>query len=440
MNKYIYIISEIFLKWLNSQKRQYTKFVVHDRIRVKGEGVEFKGAGFVSDKLGIVLGKNVHIGKNFYFSSDGGMSVGDNSRLSKNLVIYTHNHEFEGKALPYSDDKRYASVNIGKNVWIGMNVSICPGVNIGDGAIVGLGSVVTKDVAENEIVGGSPSSFLRMRDLDHYERVESENRYGGNNGLPLGDDAFLDSVSAKELGENLCYVLSTGRSGSTAIVDSLNLHAGIRAYHEPWKSLVRVSTDFAHGKLTKEEVRSELEFILVKCSSFQSDKKIIISDQKLANLIPFLQDLTPEAKYIWLKREPKACVHSTYAREWYSETPRILKSSTRYWHKYRIQGGLCGNVDADVWHGYSRFEKNCWYYSYWNSLIQKSLEEMKLDKYLSVSLEVIDTQMSEIQAFLGVEGSVQQALKTNKVSNHHKGHYLSKWDEDQVITFNKYFS
>lgn len=52
---------------------------------------------------------------------------------------------------------------IGNDVWIGTRVIVMPGVHIGDHSIVGAGSIVTKDVPEWAIVGGSPAHILKMR-------------------------------------------------------------------------------------------------------------------------------------------------------------------------------------------------------------------------------------------------------------------------------------
>ncbi len=46
---------------------------------------------------------------------------------------------------------------------IGSGAVILSGVTIGPGALIGAGAVVTKDVAANEVVVGSPARFLRMR-------------------------------------------------------------------------------------------------------------------------------------------------------------------------------------------------------------------------------------------------------------------------------------
>lgn len=60
-----------------------------------------------------------------------------------------------------SYESKGASIVIGNNVWIGMDVIILAGVKIGDGAIVAAGSVVTKNVKESTMVGGSPAKYIK---------------------------------------------------------------------------------------------------------------------------------------------------------------------------------------------------------------------------------------------------------------------------------------
>src|SRR3954469_9913603 len=55
-------------------------------------------------------------------------------------------------------------VSVGHNCWIGYGACILRGVTIGDNSIVGSNTVVTKDVAPNSVVAGTPARVLRMRD------------------------------------------------------------------------------------------------------------------------------------------------------------------------------------------------------------------------------------------------------------------------------------
>jgi acetyltransferase-like isoleucine patch superfamily enzyme len=64
----------------------------------------------------------------------------------------------------YQQPVRSQGIEIGRDVWLGAHVGIKDGVKIADQAIVGMNSMVTKDVAEREIVAGNPARFIRYRE------------------------------------------------------------------------------------------------------------------------------------------------------------------------------------------------------------------------------------------------------------------------------------
>ena len=104
------------------------------------------------------LGKNVFINAGCQFQDQGGITIGDGTLVGPKTVIATLNHHTNPAKRANLFPK---SVIIGKNVWIGANVTILPGITIGDGAIIAAGAVVTKDVAENTIVGGVPAKEIK---------------------------------------------------------------------------------------------------------------------------------------------------------------------------------------------------------------------------------------------------------------------------------------
>ena len=53
-----------------------------------------------------------------------------------------------------------SKVIIEEGSWIGVNACILPGVRIGKNSVVAANSVVTKDVSDNEVVGGVPAKVL----------------------------------------------------------------------------------------------------------------------------------------------------------------------------------------------------------------------------------------------------------------------------------------
>ena len=133
----------------------------------------------------IEIGNNVHIGDNAFIRGEGGLCIGDNTHISRNLLLYTMNHDYEGELLPYDSNMRYRPVTIGKNVWVGMNVTILPGAVIGNGAIIGAGAVVAGNVEEAGIYGACLAKKIKSRNLDHYKSLEETGKYGGVNGFPV---------------------------------------------------------------------------------------------------------------------------------------------------------------------------------------------------------------------------------------------------------------
>lgn len=107
----------------------------------------------------ITVGKRVFINAGCHFQDQGGITIEDDSLIGHNVVLATLNHGFS----PDDRSSMYpAPIVIGKKVWIGSNATILPGVTIGDHAIIAAGAVVTKDVAENTVVGGIPAKFIKF--------------------------------------------------------------------------------------------------------------------------------------------------------------------------------------------------------------------------------------------------------------------------------------
>ena len=108
-----------------------------------------QGAIQVGD--GVVMSRGVHI---VSFSA---ITIGDGAMIGEYSSIRDANHRFgDGQSVRESGHDS-SPISIGKNAWVSRGVTILPGVSIGDHAIVGANAVVTKDVADGEIVAGIPA-------------------------------------------------------------------------------------------------------------------------------------------------------------------------------------------------------------------------------------------------------------------------------------------
>lgn len=181
----LFRIRKIFHKW---EMLQHNKFLRKKIIRaggVIGKGGRF-GKGVVImgvDKL--TIGDNVHIGTGGFIRANGGLSIGSNTIISRNLLLYTVNHDYEGELIPFDNNLISKPVVIGENVWIGMNVTICPGAVIGEGSVIGMGATVFGNIPRCSVVGAAGCKIIKSRNIEHYEFLKNISAFAKEDGMPL---------------------------------------------------------------------------------------------------------------------------------------------------------------------------------------------------------------------------------------------------------------
>ncbi len=177
------------VRWFQRRAESWSNRRLMSQLASCGKGVGFYGRIVIHSPKNVVIGNNVHIGDNAWIQGNGGLTVGDNCHISRNFVLYTANHCYEGDRIPYDEQLVKKPVVIGRNVWIGMNVCIAPGTKIGDGAIIGMGTVVSGDVPSRSIIGSEKWRILGYRDKDEYDKLDKNQEYGGPGGIPFHADA-----------------------------------------------------------------------------------------------------------------------------------------------------------------------------------------------------------------------------------------------------------
>ncbi|MHA3892488.1 DapH/DapD/GlmU-related protein [Acinetobacter sp. GXMZU3951] len=93
-----------------------------------------------------------------------GIKLHDQVRIAAYSHLYAFDHGMQLDQPIYQQPVRSQGIEIGRDVWLGAHVGVKDGVKIADYAIVGMQSMVTKDVAEREIVAGNPARFIRYRE------------------------------------------------------------------------------------------------------------------------------------------------------------------------------------------------------------------------------------------------------------------------------------
>jgi maltose O-acetyltransferase len=122
---------------------------------------------FVAPTFNCDNGTNIEVGDNFLANYNvtildiTKVTIGNDVMIGSNSLISTVNHPITPQGR--RDHLGIASpVTIGNDVWLGGNVTILSGVTIGNNVVVAAGAVVTKDVADNSLVGGVPAKLLKI--------------------------------------------------------------------------------------------------------------------------------------------------------------------------------------------------------------------------------------------------------------------------------------
>ncbi|QXP80034.1 MULTISPECIES: DapH/DapD/GlmU-related protein [Winogradskyella] len=409
------------------------EFIIRN-IPLVGDRLKVDNGLIITHPNNVVIGSNVKLGNNAYFDTIGGLIIGDNVSIGANVTVSTSMPNFNG-ALPH--DKKFItnSVIIQKNVIIGMNVNIAPGITIGEGAIISSGISVIKDVPSLAIVESQSYHNLKLRDSFQYNLLKEKQIYADSDGK-LFELNNLSKLSGSDLGGKLFFIVSTGRSGTTSLASILSQNPNINCRHEISNQLIKISTEYAHNRISRKRVLETIRGIYDN-RVFDAYELLGESNQKLSNLIPLIHEALPQAKFIWLIRDGKKVVDSTYARGWYKNE---IEDQDMYrdlelldWDNYRLLGYKTNDFELEEWSKMSDFEKNCWYWVKWNSIIERDFQNLPKNQKLFIKLEEINEGINKMSNFLEIDDFVFKITKNNKAKHTLKG--SENWSDVEIEQF-----
>ena len=117
----------------------------------------------------ISAGDDISIGEGSRIMAYGGLTIGNNVIISRDVTIYCSDHPFGGDhPLPFGEGRIHRPVTIGDNCWIGAHARILPGSSIGEGAVIGMGTIVAGEVPACAIIGQPKFRLLGERVRDEY--------------------------------------------------------------------------------------------------------------------------------------------------------------------------------------------------------------------------------------------------------------------------------
>ncbi len=128
-----------------------------------GDGYILGRGCTISKKNDIVIGDRFFMGNYCHLASN--IIIGNDVMFASFVACVGGDHRIDFISGPIKESGRdeMKTTVIEDDVWVGHGVIIMHGVNIRKGAVIAAGSVVTKDVEENNIVGGNPARVIRKR-------------------------------------------------------------------------------------------------------------------------------------------------------------------------------------------------------------------------------------------------------------------------------------
>lgn len=142
------------------------------------DGCRVRESAKIISPKNFVCGEYVWVGENVVLDASGGLQVGSHTTFAVGAQVWTHSSVFANLEL----DNRSANpwivrkhTKIGNGCYIGGPSSIYPGVSIGNKVIVLPMSVVTEDMPDNVMVGGSPAKIIRSVDADWMAQYREKN-------------------------------------------------------------------------------------------------------------------------------------------------------------------------------------------------------------------------------------------------------------------------
>jgi acetyltransferase-like isoleucine patch superfamily enzyme len=104
----------------------------------------------------LICGNYLHMGRFSHINTARAVIIGDEVGIGIGTRIFTHGAWLPAPAgYPY----KFAPVAIGSRVWL-PNAIVSPGVEIGSDVVVLPGSVVTKDLPDGCLAGGTPAKVI----------------------------------------------------------------------------------------------------------------------------------------------------------------------------------------------------------------------------------------------------------------------------------------
>lgn len=229
---------------------------------------------------------------------------------------------------------------------------------------------------------------------------------------------------------NPFFVLSSGRSGSETISRVLNQIPGCECRHHPSPELILESTKYFIGSYSKPE----LDEILRASRIPQTQRKGVYGEAnlQLSLVIPLLDEIFPNCRFVWLMRDGRDVVASMYYRGWYDP---LKAPGLGVWHLARLQGDETGDFDEKTWNEMAAFERCCWIWKKYNLIIESELSNFAERRWKKVKLESLKSSLDDISNFLDMPLRGKRIRVERRNFRKQPVTHWTEWSQEQVKHF-----
>jgi acetyltransferase-like isoleucine patch superfamily enzyme len=134
------------------------------------------------------IGHNAWIGQGTIIDSIGGTTIGNNCGIGAYSQLWSHIRY--GDPLIGCNYESSSELNIGNDVWLVGHCIVSP-VNIKNKSMALVGSVITKDMEENHIYGGSPAKDLTGKIPPQFTEISLDDKWKILNNIKRTNDIVL---------------------------------------------------------------------------------------------------------------------------------------------------------------------------------------------------------------------------------------------------------
>ena len=213
------------------------------------------------------------------------------------------------------------------------------------------------------------------------------------------------------------FVLSTGRTGTATLTELFDHAQGVTAAHEPWPELLRERTEARYevadqpGRYWSIFTRARAHRLL---QAHRAGHQYVETSARLTFFAPVLHARMPNARFLYVHREPWDVVRSGMRRGWYRDHPN---------DPHRIRP-VPGEPAYEAWDAMTRFEQICWYWAAYNRFALDFYDAVGGDRVLMIRATDLfsGAALPEIFAFMGLNLPAEKVLERELDAQHNAQH------------------